>query len=199
MQGDPDGGAGSIPSHTMRSDATRNHEAILTSAIAVFAGSPQASMRDVADASGTGRTTLYRHFPDRQALIDAIYARVLAEADEITARNLDDAGRADPVHVVADLCVELAGLGDRYRFLEQHVPGRSTREAEQALQRGSPLLGYLEAEQRRGRIRADLDSGWLFEVLIALITQATTNTRDSSVRGALLRATVCSILPPPSS
>src|SRR4051812_38151922 len=49
MQGDPDGGAGSIPSHTMRSDASRNHEAILTSAIAVFAGSPQASMRDVAD------------------------------------------------------------------------------------------------------------------------------------------------------
>jgi TetR/AcrR family transcriptional repressor of mexCD-oprJ operon len=188
----------------MRSDASRNHEAILTSAIAVLARSPQASMRDIAATSGTGRTTLYRHFPDRQALIDALYARVLAEADEITARipSADGSadGSADPVRVVADLCVELAGLGDRYRFLEQHVPGRSTREAEQALERGTPLTDYIDAAQRRGRIRDDLDSGWLFEVLVALITQVATRTRtDLAARGALLRATVCSILAPPSS
>jgi AcrR family transcriptional regulator len=184
----------------MRSDASRNHETILTSAIAVLARSPQASMRDIAAASGTGRTTLYRHFPDRQALIDALYTRVLAEADEITARIPSANNSADPVQVVADLCVELAALGDRYRFLEQHVPGRSTREAEQALERGTPLTDYIEAAQRRGRIRDDLDSGWLFEVLVALITQVATHTRtDLAARSALLRATVCSILAPPSS
>jgi AcrR family transcriptional regulator len=184
----------------MRGDATRNHEAILTSAIAVLARSPQASMRDIADASGTGRTTLYRHFPDRQALLDAIYARVLAEADEITARILSADESADPVQVVADLCVELAAQGDRYRFLEQHLPGRPSRHAEQTRQRGAPLLAYLKAAQRHGRIRADLDSGWLFEVLVALITQAAIHTRtDLAARGALLRTTVSSILAPPSS
>jgi AcrR family transcriptional regulator len=183
----------------MRSDALRNHEAILTSAIAVLARSPQASMREIADASGTGRTTLYRHFPDREALIAAIYERVLAEADEITARVLSADATADPAEVVADLCVELAGLGDRYRFLEQHLPGRPTKEAEQALQRGTPLVVYIEAAQRRGRIRADLDAGWLFEALVALITQAATYVRQGpATRSAMLRTTVISILTPPA-
>ena len=54
-------------------------------------------MREIADASGTGRTTLYRHFPDREALVAAIYERVLNEADEMTAAHLDGGRDADPV------------------------------------------------------------------------------------------------------
>jgi AcrR family transcriptional regulator len=182
----------------MRSDATRNHETILTSAIAVLAGSPQASMRNIADASGTGRTTLYRHFPDRETLIAAIYERVLAEADEITVRVLSVEDTADPVEVVADLAVELAGLGDRYRFLEQHLPGRPTKEAEQALERGTPLIDYIEAARRSGRIRDDLDTSWLFEAVVSLITQAATHPRsDLAPRRTMLHATVRSILAPP--
>jgi AcrR family transcriptional regulator len=181
----------------MRSDASRNHETILTSAIAVFARSPQASMREIARASGTGRTTLYRHFPDRDALIAAIYERVLGEADEITVRALSAEDATDPEQVVAGLAVELAGLGDRYRFLEQHLPRRPTTEAEQALERGTPLLDYIEAAQRRGRIRGDLDAAWLFEVLVALITQAATHAHHHpEARSAMLRATIISILMP---
>ena len=95
----------------MRSDANRNHEAILIGAIAVLADSPQASMREIADASGTGRTTLYRHFPDRQALVAAIYERVLNEADEMTAAHSGrGALRPTPSQVLGDLAVALAGL-----------------------------------------------------------------------------------------
>jgi AcrR family transcriptional regulator len=86
----------------MRSDASRNHEAILTSAITVLADSPQASMQDIAEASGTGRITLYRHFPDRNALLAAIYDRVLAEADDITAKVLSADEDSDPCRSVAD-------------------------------------------------------------------------------------------------
>jgi AcrR family transcriptional regulator len=181
----------------MRSDASRNHETILTSAISVFARSPQASMREIADASGTGRTTLYRHFPDRDALIAAIYERVLAEADEITARALSADDGTEPVQVVAALAVALAGLGDRYRFLEAHLPRPPSTEAEQALERGAPLLDYIEAAQRHGGIRNDLDAGWLFETFVALITQAATHARHHSVaRSKMLRATIVSILTP---
>ncbi len=184
----------------MRSDASRNHEAILTSAITVLARSPQASMQDIAEASGTGRTTLYRHFPDRKALLAAIYDRVLAEADDNTARTLSAEQGSDPVHVVADLCVELAGLGDRYRFLEQHVAAPPRKDRDQALSQGAPLLDYLEAGQRRGLIRADLDAAWLFDVLVALITHAAGNTRNAPVaRSAMLRATVCSVLASPAA
>ena len=67
----------------MRRDATRNHETIVTAAIGILAASPEASMQEIAEASGAGRSTLYRHFPDRAALVDAIHARVVAEADGI--------------------------------------------------------------------------------------------------------------------
>jgi AcrR family transcriptional regulator len=187
-----------MTSKPMRSDASRNHEAILTCAIAVLADSPQASMRDIADASGTGRTTLYRHFPDRDALIEAIYDRVLAEADDITAQALGARGDPDPVAILADLCVELAGLGDRYRFLEQHLSAASAKGPGEARRRGGPLLDYLRTGQRQGRIRHDLDAVWLFDVLVALITHAAGQTRaDQASRDSMLRSTVRSIVAPP--
>lgn len=181
----------------MRSDASRNHEAILTSAIAVLADAPQASMRHIADASGTGRTTLYRHFPDRRALVEAIYARVVAEADAITARQLTSQPGSDPVEVLADLAVELAGLGDRYRFLEQHVD--PTAKDLNRHRRGSPLHEYLLDGQRAGTIREDLSADWLFEVIVGLVTQAAGHRlSDHPDRDAMLSATVRSLLTRPA-
>ena len=183
----------------MRSDANRNHEAILTSAMAVLAASPQASMREIADASGTGRTTLYRHFPDREALVAAIYERVLNEADEMTAAHLDGGRDADPVEVLGDLAVALAGLGDRYRFLEQHDAAVTAKDPDYVRRRGGRLRDYLRAAQRKRRIRADLTVDWLFAVLVALVTEAAGNrfsARDGASRDEMLRATVHSLLAP---
>ena len=183
----------------MRSDANRNHEAILTSAIAVLAASPQASMREIADASGTGRTTLYRHFPDRQALVAATYERVLNEAAELAAVHLGAGRDADPVQMLCDLVPALAGLGDRYRFLEQHDASATARDPENVRWRCGPLRDYLRVAQRRRRIRGDLSVDWLFAVLVALVTAATENRAPSDhadARDAMLRATVRSVLEP---
>jgi AcrR family transcriptional regulator len=180
----------------MRRDASRNHELILTSAIAVLADSPHASMREIADASGTGRTTLYRHFPDRQALVEAIYERVLAEADGITLRFLECSG--DPVEVIAALSAELAGLGDRYRFLEQHFRGAPSTDPEQMRESGVRLLEYVAAAQRDGRVRRDLDADWLLSAVVALVTRAAGHRfTGSSTRAEVVRATVESLLLPP--
>lgn len=57
-----------------RADALRNRERVLEAARAVFsAGGPDASLEAVAKAAGVGIGTLYRHFPTRQALFDAVY------------------------------------------------------------------------------------------------------------------------------
>ncbi len=183
----------------MRSDASRNHEAILTSAIAVLADSPQASMREIADASGTGRTTLYRHFPDRQALVAAIYERVLNEAAEMTAVHLDAGGDANPVDVLCDLAAALAGLGDRYRFLEQHDAAVTAKDPDAVRRRSGELRDYLRAAQRKRRIRRDLSVDWLFAVLVALVTAASEQrglAGDADARNAMLRATLRSVLEP---
>src|SRR6201981_1812128 len=57
-----------------RADALRNRERVLEAARTVFStGGPEASLEAVAKTAGVGIGTLYRHFPTRQALFDAVY------------------------------------------------------------------------------------------------------------------------------
>ena len=184
-----------------RSDAVRNRAAILSSAISVLADTPAASMREIAVASGTGRTTLYRHFPDRDALVAAIADRIFAEARVLTARALSEAGDHDPVEVMSDLSVELAGLGDRYRFLAQLPHHDRLADRDDAARRRAPLLRYLRAAQGNGRIRSDLDAEWLLDALTALVTQAVASSQSGmpGTREHLRRTTRSLFDVPPAS
>ena len=57
-----------------RADAARNREAVLRAATEVFARSDtEPSMRALAREAGVGIATLYRHFPTRETLVDAVY------------------------------------------------------------------------------------------------------------------------------
>jgi AcrR family transcriptional regulator len=57
----------------MRQDAQHNRERVLAAAEQIFgAHGPDASVDDLADAAGVGMGTLYRHFPTKQALVDAL-------------------------------------------------------------------------------------------------------------------------------
>src|SRR5258708_17878908 len=59
-----------------RSDAVRNRERVLEAAKAVFsAGGSDASLEAVARHAGVGLGTLYRRFPTREALFEALYRR----------------------------------------------------------------------------------------------------------------------------
>ncbi|OIJ63128.1 TetR/AcrR family transcriptional regulator [Streptomyces mangrovisoli] len=76
----------------MRADARRNYERLLKAAAEAFAEHGEnASLDDIAKRAGVGSGTLYRHFPTRQALLEAAYVdRIEAlglRADEI-AREL---------------------------------------------------------------------------------------------------------------
>jgi AcrR family transcriptional regulator len=64
------------PTRRPRADALRNRERVLEAAKAVFnAGGPEASLEAVARRAGVGIGTLYRHFPTREALFEAVYRR----------------------------------------------------------------------------------------------------------------------------
>ena len=78
----------------LRADARRNRERVLEAARAVFAEHGRdAQMDDVARRAGVGVGTVYRHFPTKEALIEALMARALR--DDRRARPqaaLDDRG-----------------------------------------------------------------------------------------------------------
>ncbi len=66
-----------------RADAVRNRERVLEAAKVVFsAGGAEASLEAVARKAGVGIGTLYRHFPTREALFEAVYRR---EVEQLAA------------------------------------------------------------------------------------------------------------------
>ena len=66
-----------------RADSVRNRERVLEAAKAVFsAGGPDASLEAVAKRAGVGIGTLYRHFPTREALFEAVYRREVDQLSE---------------------------------------------------------------------------------------------------------------------
>ena len=78
-----------------RADALRNRERVLEAAKAVFnAGGPEASLEAVAKRAGVGIGTLYRHFPTREDLFEAVYRREVEQLSEL-AEQLKNA--KDPV------------------------------------------------------------------------------------------------------
>lgn len=63
-----------------RADARRNRERLVAAAAAAFAAHDgPVSLEGVARAAGVGIGTLYRHFPTRDALVEAVYRAELAE------------------------------------------------------------------------------------------------------------------------
>src|SRR5471032_1638003 len=67
-----------------RADAVRNHERVLEAAKVVFsAGGPDASLEAVARRAGVGIGTLYRHFPTRESLFEAVYRREVEQLAEL--------------------------------------------------------------------------------------------------------------------
>jgi AcrR family transcriptional regulator len=83
-----------IAGQSTRSDARRNRDTVITAAIDLLGENPNASMQEVAAASGLGRTTVYRHFPSRETLLVSLFERVVEEAQRISASII--AGTAEP-------------------------------------------------------------------------------------------------------
>src|SRR4051794_27205946 len=81
-----------VAGRPLRADARRNRERVLTAAREVFAEhGPEAQMDDVARRAEVGVGTVYRHFPTKEALIDALVAeafeRLLVVAKEQAQRE----------------------------------------------------------------------------------------------------------------
>jgi AcrR family transcriptional regulator len=84
------GGTAVDAERPMRKDAQRNRDLLLTVASAVFAAhGVEYPLEDIAREAGVGIGTLYRHFPTRSALIEAVYRREVAQlcdsVDELLA------------------------------------------------------------------------------------------------------------------
>lgn len=144
---------------TRAQQATR--DAILATAADAFAAAEPASMAQLAATIGISRGSLYRYFPTRRALLDALEATALEEA----SRRLADA-KLDRVAVeeaLARAVRALVALDKTYLFLarEPHL-GRQPGLVE-------PINALLERGRKHGEIRDDIPVACLVETLLVLI------------------------------
>jgi AcrR family transcriptional regulator len=151
------------PGRSLRADAQRNIDALVSAARDAFAESgPDASVREITRKAGVGVATFYRHFPERSDLITAVFRNdVDACADTATAL----AAAHQPLEALVRWLRNLTGfLGDK-RGLASAV--QSGNPAFGPLptyfrQRFEPTLGsLLSAAAATGQIRDDVDPGEL--------------------------------------
>ena len=106
----------------LRADARRNIRSILEAAARVLADDPTASMQAIADAAEVSRPTVYRHFADREELIEAIRVEVMEQAFgrlEVAAASTEPAAVA-----LGRLIGDLAEIAVSYPVLGSLIGGR---------------------------------------------------------------------------
>jgi AcrR family transcriptional regulator len=153
-----------------RADSVRNRERVLEAAKAVFsAGGSEASLEAVAKRAGVGIGTLYRHFPTREALFEAVYRREVDQLSDL-AEQLKSA--SDPVDALR-------------RWMRSNVELVATKKGmisalALAVQASSELYAYsfesltraiamlLDRAVAAGEIRADIGAEDLLRALIGM-------------------------------
>jgi AcrR family transcriptional regulator len=76
--------------HTLRSDAQQNRDRILQVARDALTASSHASLNSIAKKAGVGPGTLYRHFPNREALVLAVYRHDVQQLVDSAPALLDE-------------------------------------------------------------------------------------------------------------
>jgi TetR/AcrR family transcriptional repressor of mexCD-oprJ operon len=146
----------------------RTASAILDAAAHVLAERSDASMAEIAAAAGVGRATLYRYYPSRDALLQALADAALREAGE----RLADAGldRAAVPEAIERIVRAVVGVGDRYVVLARERIRHDPDDAERLLR--EPLRSVFERGIDEGILRADVPVEVLLELFGGLIGAA---------------------------
>lgn len=154
----------------MRADAQKNRDQLLAVAReAVMEAGADASLRDIARRAGVGLGTLYRHFPRREALLEAL---LRASFDGLAARA-DALGRsASPAEALTTWLREVVSVTHDYRGAIAPMVA-AIEEPDSALHASCVAMKaagtrLLARAQGAGAARADLDGTDLFALVSAL-------------------------------
>jgi AcrR family transcriptional regulator len=142
----------------LRADARRNYDLLVSVARAAFAEhGVDASLRDIARQAGVGIGTLYRHFPTREALVEALLSE---RFDDLRARADSQLTATSPGTALLDWLRELAVGSTTYRGLPESVLG-ALRDDESRLHASCAAMRasggrLLDRAQQAGDVRADV-------------------------------------------
>jgi AcrR family transcriptional regulator len=143
------------PLRQLRADARVNHDKLVAAARALFTEkSTSAPLEEVAERAGVGIGTLYRHFPTRQALLEAVYI----DEVEAMARSAADLAQLPPWEALSEWLHQYVGFAATKRALNEALmeadPGSDVLlTCRTALASAGTAL--VERAQREGVVRKD--------------------------------------------
>ncbi|MFI5706546.1 TetR/AcrR family transcriptional regulator [Kribbella sp. NPDC051620] len=150
----------------LRADARSNHERLLVVAAEAFAREgTQASLKAIAQEAGVGIGTLYRRFPSREALVEAVYrnevAHLCAAADELLEKLPPEAALTAWMEKFIDFMAAKEGMADVLRVVLLSEEDRlHTRDL-----LATAIATLLDAGAASGALRTGIDPK---DVLMAL-------------------------------
>lgn len=179
----------------MRADAQRNYDRLLEEARQAFVvHGTDVALEDIARHAGVGIGTLYRHFPDRSALMNAVFVN---ELEALAGRARELLKREEPLAALLAWLKAVAVHASAYRGLSARIAtdtdGRM-RQCKVLLHDAGHAL--LARAQDAGEVRPDVAMSDLLKLTSGLITIAEQNLEDKGTFDRLMNLAVHGIVTP---
>lgn len=155
--------------------------ALLDAAVEVLVADPSASLAEVAEAAGIGRTTLHKHYATRDDLLRAVAHRAIDRWEHVVGAADASAAEAEDggLRALADAMISVGpylaflwrnpafdrfeDIGLRYKSVEPHA------------------MAILERAQKQGKLRADVPGYWLLHTFYSLVYVASESIYDGDL------------------
>jgi AcrR family transcriptional regulator len=180
-----------------RADARRNYERLLAAATAAFAerGADDVSLEEIARRAGVGIGTLYRHFPARQALLEAVYKDQVDGLDALAAKLLT---AESPGAALGEWLRAFVAFGRTKRSLSAALVSTIGRDAALLSECSMILRGRNEELLRRaqgaGEARQDVQAGDIMRLLHGLIMASEAQATDPGQQDRLVSLVIGGLL-----
>nr|WP_058045960.1 TetR/AcrR family transcriptional regulator [Streptomyces roseifaciens] len=176
----------------MRADARRNYERLLTEARTAFTEhGTEASLEDIARRAGVGIGTLYRHFPNRTALMSAVFQ---GEVDGLLARSRELLAAPEPCRALVDWLRACVAHASTYRGLSRALLAAQADEASAMSRCSLPLREagsvLLARAQAAGAVHAGVDIADVMQLTNAISLAAEQSPDDPQLPDRLLTLTL---------
>jgi AcrR family transcriptional regulator len=173
---------------------------LIETAVELLTTDPDTNIQEIADASGVGRTTIYRNFAGREDLVEAALAVVIERSQQATGElELDP---VNPSAAIRALSIVHLDLAFRFGPLIRSQDGDSPTVEEAKDADGSPTRVFLEAAREIGTIRTDQPRDWQQTVMRTVPLTAIGEVEAGAIaeRDAypLVAETLVAILVPPA-
>jgi AcrR family transcriptional regulator len=185
----------------MRADAQRNYERLLSAAAAAFTehGADDVSLEEIARRAGVGIGTLYRHFPTRQALLEAVYRE---QVEAVRAAAEEQLQSDAPAEALAAWLRVLVDFSSTKHSLTTALLATMDKDSELLSSCSAVIRGAAEAllarAQEAGAVRADVDAKDLIRLVHAVNLAAQYGPVDPDQRDRMLGLVLDGLRPRPA-